>query len=102
MIRLSPEAEAQVDALLSHYERLERPEAAYNLFDTITEASSRIEEAPESGLPAPRPYPTLSSLGLRWIKQRSYWIGYSTGVPPIVAAVFYETANIPGRISQKC
>ena len=99
MIRVSPEASAQIDALLSHYERLERPEAVQNLLAALVETSRRIERAPAAGLPAPRPYPALGALGLRWVKEGSYWMAYSADPPLTIISVFYETANIPKRIN---
>jgi hypothetical protein len=28
----------------------------------------------------------------------SYWVAYSTAEPPVITAVFYATADIPGRV----
>lgn len=98
MIRLTPEAEAQLDALLEHYERLGRIEATRNLIATLEAASARIERDPAAGLPAPRPYPSLAKPGRRWLHVRPYWVGYSTTTPPVISAVFYDAANIPGRL----
>ena len=72
MIALSPEAQAQLDALIAHYEALERIEASINLLDALERASARISEAPEAGLLAPRPYPALAKVGRRWIVEGSY------------------------------
>jgi plasmid stabilization system protein ParE len=98
VIPLSAEAEAQLDGLLRHYERLGRPEAARNLLASLEMASTRIEWAAADGFPAPRPYPSLSKLGLQWIKEGVYWIAYSKTKPVVIAGVFYETADIPNRI----
>jgi plasmid stabilization system protein ParE len=76
VIPLSSEAEAQLDDLMTHYERLERIEAVRNLLAAVEAAAARIERAPEAGLSAPRPYPNLARLGLRWIKESAYWIAY--------------------------
>jgi hypothetical protein len=27
-----------------------------------------------------------------------YWVAYSTTKPPVIVAVFYDAANIPGRL----
>jgi len=97
VIRLSPEAEAHVDALLDHYRRLDRIEAVLNLIATLEAASARIEGDPAAGLPAPRPYPSLTKPGRRWLHVRPYWVGYNTTTPPVISAVFYDAANIPGR-----
>lgn len=90
MIPLSPEAEKQLDEVLAHYERLGRPEATRNLIAALEDAVARIEQAPEAGLTAPRPYPSLASLGLKWVRQG--------GDGPIVAGVFYVSADIPNRL----
>lgn len=98
MIGLSPEAEAQVDALREHYRRLGRVEAVLNLIAALETASARIERDPAAGLLAPRPYPSLTKPGRRWLHIRPYWVGYSATTPPVISAVFYDAANIPGRV----
>jgi plasmid stabilization system protein ParE len=75
--RLSPEAEAQLDSLIAHYEALGRVEASINLLNALERAKARISERPEAGLPAPRPYPALAKAGRRWIIEGTYWISYS-------------------------
>ena len=64
----------------------------------LEDASRRIEANPAAGLVAPRPYPHVARPGRAWIKAGRYWIAYNTAHPPVIAAVFYETANIPGRL----
>jgi len=99
VIPLSPEAEAHLDALREHFERLDRPEATRNLIIALGRAAERIETNPRSGLPAPRPYPSLSSLGLLWTKSGSYWFAYTLApAGPIIASVFHDTADIPNRV----
>jgi plasmid stabilization system protein ParE len=95
---LGPRAEQQVDDLLAHYEPLGRPEASRNMQRALRSAVGRIERVPEAGLWAPRPYPVLSYLGLRWIKEGRYWIAYTPGPDPVIAGVFHESADIPQRI----
>ena len=47
----------------------------------------------------PEPYPSLSDLGFRWTKEGRYWIAFEeTDAGPVVAGVFYETADIPNRL----
>lgn len=98
MIALSPEAEAQLDALIVHYETLDRVEASTNLLNALERAKARISERPEAGLPAPRPYPALAKVGRRWIIEGSYWISYSLTTPPVISGVFYAMADIPNRL----
>ena len=98
MIALSPEAEAQLDALIAHYEALGRVEASINLLNALERARVRISEAPEAGLPAPRPYPSLAKAGRRWIVEGAYWISYSLTTPPVISGVFYAMADIPNRL----
>ncbi len=98
MIALSREAEAQIDRLIAHYEAKERIEAAINLLNTLELAKRRIARAPEAGLDAPRPYPTLKRPGRRWIIEGRYWISYSLTKPPTISGIFYVTSDIPNRI----
>jgi plasmid stabilization system protein ParE len=98
MIALSPEAEAQLDALIAHYEALGRVEASINLLDALERARARIAKKPEDGLPAPRPYPALAKVGRRWIIEGAYWISYSLTTPPVISGVFYAMADIPNRL----
>ena len=98
MIALSPEAEAQLDGLIAHYEALGRVEASINLLSALERARARISETPEAGLPAPRPYPSLAKVGRRWIVEGTYWISYSLTTPPVISGVFYAMADIPNRL----
>jgi len=98
MIALSPEAEAQLDALIAHYEALGRVEASINLLNALERAMTRISETPEAGLPAPRPYPSLAKAGRRWIIEGTYWISYSLTNSPVISGVFYAMADIPNRL----
>ncbi len=97
MIRLSRVAERQLAALLQHYADRGRPEAGRSLIAAVDEAAARIEHDPAAGLPSPRPYPRLARPGRAWTKAGRYWIAYSTTRPPVILAVFYDAANIPGR-----
>ena len=98
MIALSPEAEAQLYALIAHYEALGRVEASINLLNALERAKTRILEKPEAGLPAPRPYPSLAKAGRRWVIEGAYWISYSLTTPPVISGVFYAMADIPNRL----
>jgi plasmid stabilization system protein ParE len=97
LIRLTAEASRQISQLAVHYRELGRPEAVANLRRAVAAASQRIEAAPNEGLPAPRPYPELVCAGRAWIKEGPYWFLYSVR-PLVILAVFYESADIPGRI----
>jgi plasmid stabilization system protein ParE len=97
LTRLSPEAEAQLDALTKHYEKLDRPEATINLLAAVEKAIARIQNDPSEGLNAPRPYPSLAQYGFRWIKVGSYWFAYTyTGAA--ITAIIYDKADIPNRL----
>ncbi len=98
MIALSPEAEAQLDALIAHYEALGRIEASINLLHALERAQERIATTPDAGLHAPRPYPLLAKAGRRWIIEGSYWVSYSLTTPPVISGVFYAMADIPNRL----
>jgi len=98
VIALSARATLDVARLEEHYDQLGRPEAIRNLAHALAEASDRIENDPDAGLTAPRPYPGIARPGRLWLHVRRYWIAYSTTVPPVMLAVLYDTANIPGRV----
>jgi plasmid stabilization system protein ParE len=98
VIRLSLDAQAQLDALLAHYDEIERPEAVRSLIAALDLAVEQIEGNTAARLPAPRPYPSLARPGRVWMKSGRYWIAYSTTTPPMILAVFYDQANIPGRL----
>ena len=97
MIELSPEASTQLELLEQFYLQKQRPQALRNLSHALAEASLLIANAPERGLPAPRPYPAMTALGLSWLKRGRYWVAYDPTIP-IIAGVFFETDDIPNRI----
>lgn len=86
MIALTPEARRHVRALYA-YTR-----------NALTAAWEKITTSPGAGLPAPRPYKQLAQPGRVWLKSGRYWIGYRTQPTTAIVAVFFETANIPGRV----
>jgi plasmid stabilization system protein ParE len=98
VIELSARATRHVAQLEIHYGQLGRPEAIRNLAYALAEAIEKIRWQPHAGLPAPRPYPHLAKPGRLWLHVRRYWIAYSTATPPVIVAIFYETANIPKRL----
>ncbi len=97
MIALTPEARRQVRALRDHYAERHPPDAVRGLRTAIEVAWDKIVTDPAGGLAALRPCPHLAMPGRAWIKAGRYWIAYRT-IPPVIVAVFYETANIPGRL----
>ncbi len=97
MIGLTARAQRQFRELREHYEDLERLEATRGLIAALEEASRKIERNPAAGLAAPRPYPHLAHPDRLWILAGRYWIAYEP-TTPVIVGVFYETANIPGRI----
>lgn len=99
MIPLSGKAERDLDKLTAYYESIDRPEATRNVLGAVRRAAERIARSPDAGLPAPRPYPELASLGRLWIKEGAYWISFTRGgVSPVISGVFHEAADIPRRI----
>ena len=80
MIRLSPEAETQLDELLHHYERLGRIEAAENLLAALEQAGDQSRGAPAAGFPAPRRIPSLRHVACAGSRRAA--IGSPTAPPP--------------------
>ena len=93
----SAEAERQIEDLRRHYDALNRVEAVRNLIAALVEAEESIQDQRLAGLAAPRPYPQLARSGRLWIKAGHYWIAYRASLPPVILAVFHDTADIPGR-----
>jgi plasmid stabilization system protein ParE len=98
LIEYTPRALRQIGTLVQHYEDLDRREAIRGLFAALESAERRIESNPSAGLVAPRPYPQVARKGRAWIKSGRYWVAYSVTRPPVIIALFYETADIPRRI----
>ena len=98
MIEYTPRAIRQIGTLVRHYEDRHRPEAIRALFAALDAAERKIERNPPAGLAAPRPYPQVARKGRAWVKAGRYWVAYSTTHPPVIVAVFFETADIPRRI----
>ena len=97
MTAYTARAERQVVALQQYYEDLGRTAAVRALFGALDEAERRIDSG-EVGMAAPRPYPRLVRPERAWIKVGRYWITYSTTSPQVIVGVYFETANIPGRL----
>ena len=97
MTAYTARAARQITALRDHYEELGRTTATRALFAALDEAERRIDNG-DSGMPAPRPYPRLIRPNRAWIKAGRYWVTYSTTAPPTIVGVYFETANIPGRL----
>ncbi len=98
MILYADEARRQIDTLTAFYERKERPEASRRLNEALADAGARIVKQPLAGLAAPRPYPKIARPDRLWIKAGRYWISYTPTTPPVILNVFFERANIPGRV----
>jgi len=98
LIALTPEARRHVRALYAYYEERDRPEATRALRNALNAAWEKITTSPGAGLPAPRPYKQLAEPGRTWLKLGRYWIAYRTQPTTAIVAVFFETANIPGRL----
>ena len=91
---LSPRAGRQVRELQRH----NWIESICALAAALESAWQTIASKPDAGLPAPRPYPALVQPGLAWTKAGHYWIAYRTTPRLLIDAVFYDTADIPGRL----
>lgn len=94
-MRLSAEARRQVDALRAYYRAKKRLEAVRNLSAALRAVGDPIVGG--KGRPAPRPYPDLARPGEARVLSGRYWIAYSTTQPPMILAVFFDEADIPGR-----
>jgi plasmid stabilization system protein ParE len=98
VISYTRRAAALISGLLDHYETKERPEAMQGLLRALHDAWAEIENNPAAGLPAPRPYPALARPGQFWVKAGRYWVGFRRQPALIITAVYYDAADIPGRL----
>jgi len=99
LIPFSPRAKRQLDELTRHYVVRGRDVAIDRLVDSIERASARYLANQGQFYDAPRPYPTLLRPGWRWTKEGRYWIAFGPAKDgPVIRAIFYEAANIPGRL----
>ena len=95
--RYAARADRLIDELHNHYRHKGWVEASFALDRALVEAETRIERNPDAGLPAPRPYPELATPGERWIIITPYWVAYRLSTPPLILAVFHDSADIPTR-----
>ena len=98
MISISPRARRDIRELQRHFLDKGRPEAVENLLAAVREASGIIGRDQDAGIASPRPYPQLERRRIAWVKVHRYWIGYRQDPKPTIAAVFYDTADIPRRL----
>jgi plasmid stabilization system protein ParE len=100
MVVITTTARAQLEALEDHYAELGRDVAAIRMTESVAVAAARIERQAGPFWPAPRPYPDVAGYGWRWLKEGRYWIAFTVTPEGYAAtAIFYETANIPRRLS---
>ena len=91
-------AACHVDALVAHYlDEKKRPEAVRGLFRALVEASTAILTGTTRVYDAPRPYLELKQRGTYWVYLSPYWIAIRRPRDPVISAVFYDEADIPGR-----
>jgi len=99
LIPFSPRAKRQLDDLTRHYADRGRDIAIDHLADSIDRASARYLANRGPVYNAPRPYPSLLRRNWRWTKEGRYWIAFSPAKSgPVIRAIFYDSANIPGRL----
>lgn len=99
MARLTAEAAVQVDALLDYYSQRGRDQAIRQLRRAVGQALTKIEANPAGGRSFPGPYRGVARWQYRWIKVHRYWFGYVVeDGEAVVTNVFFETADIQGRI----
>lgn len=99
MVLISAAAQRQIDALAHHYDELDREQATARMTAAVAVAVHNIEEQIGPFWGAPRPYPGATRRRWKWLKSHRYWVAFE----PIsggyaITAVFYDTANIPGRL----
>ena len=92
-------ARQQIALLIRYYvDEKERPDAAYRLFEDLARARRQIDSDPSSGFMHPRPYPSLATMGFRWVNVRAYWVSWAiVEGRPVVTNVFHVSADIEGR-----
>ncbi len=74
-----------------------RPEAVHNLLSALEKAEAAIAAGPRNRRDYPATYRDLARPGRAWIKQAPYWIAYDLQHPQVIAAVFWEGADLARR-----
>ena len=97
MIRLSATARQQVRELTAHYRKSRRPEAIRNLITAVEVARQRLEAGPRRPREYPATYRELALPGRAWLKEGRYWFAYEVSDPPVIAAVFWDAADLLRR-----
>ncbi len=97
----TPTARRHVNELISNDRAKRRPEAIRNL----QAALATVEATLEAGIPRarvfPATYPRLARPGRAWIKEAIYWIADNQTDPPVIVAVFWESADLARRVPQE-
>jgi hypothetical protein len=110
MLELSSEAEAQLRAFEDYYAEKGYETAYSYLIQAMETASDRVLSRKGRFYNAPRPYPELADYGFEWLIEHRYWIAIASVVRPttpggrgerqipIIAGIFFDSSNIPGRV----
>jgi plasmid stabilization system protein ParE len=98
LIALTPEARRHVRALYAYYEERERPEAARALRNALTAAWEKISTSPGGGPVRATALPAAWPTGQGMAQGRALLDCLSDPPTTAIVAVFFETANIPGRV----
>jgi plasmid stabilization system protein ParE len=97
LIDYSAAARRHIRELTAHYRKKRRPEAIRNLVAALERAEKVIAAGPRRPRDFPATYRKLARPGRAWIKEARYWIAYDLTDPPVIAAVFWEGADLARR-----
>ena len=97
MIDYAPSARLHVRQLAEYYRAKQRPEALQNLRAALISAEAAIKNRSPHVRSFPAVYRNLSRPGRAWIKEGIYWIAYNQTDPPVIVAVFWESADFGSR-----
>jgi len=92
-IRLTPDADGQLTALVDFYKKKARPAAVLKLYSTLDHVSDPDNLPKSRFFDAPRPYPRLKFVGVTWTTHNGYWFGFVLTDPIRIVAIIYGSAD---------
>jgi hypothetical protein len=98
-IKLTPQAELHLRRFEAYFGEYGYDAAYRKLLESLSAACNPNTLRQRTRYPAPRPFPGLKALNLRWLYHHRYWFAYTNQDPPMIAAIIDATSNIARHAS---